>query len=261
MMQLTPLVKRILIAWAAIWVVCFLTGTKGPGLAAWLDLDPRALAGFQLTSLPGLVAYSFAHSPYSIFHLLLNAWMFALFAPEIEVLFPGKRFGLFLLKAALWGAGFALLMYGLYPGRFGNPIIGGSGLVSAVFAASAAMYPQRVINLIILRLPLIHLFLFLAALNLLFFLGQILGTGDGVAHHVHLAGGLAGWLAVGGFHRFDGPWTRWAAKSAARKAAKDQQRQQDEEAELDRILAKISKDGLPSLTEAERSFLERRSKR
>jgi hypothetical protein len=261
MMQLTPLVKRILIAWAAIWAIGFLTGINGPGLAAWLALDPVGLLNFEFTSLPGLVTYTFAHSPHSIFHLLLNAWMFALFAPEIEVLLPGKRFWLFLLKAALWGSGFSLLLYGLFPSSFFHTVTGGSGLVAAVFAASAAMYPQRMISLIIIQIRLLHFFLFLAAVNLIFFLGQILGAGDGIAYHVHLAGGLCGWLAVGGFQRFDGPWRRWAEKSAARKAAKNQQQYQDDEAELDRILAKISKDGLPSLTDAERSFLERRSKR
>ncbi|MCP4093153.1 MAG: rhomboid family intramembrane serine protease [Planctomycetes bacterium] len=261
MMQLTPLVKRILIAWAAIWAIGFLTGINSPGLATWLALDPRALMNVELTSIPGLLTYTVVHSPSSIFHLLFNAWMFALFAPEIEVLFPGKRFMLLLLKAALWGTGFTLLLYGLFPSTFSNPVIGGSGLVSAVIAASAAVYPDRVLSLIILRVRLLYFFLFIIALDFLFFLGTILGAKDGIAHHVHLAGALCGWLAVGGFQRIDGPWRRWAQKSASRKAEKDHQQQQNDEAELDRILAKISKDGLPSLTAAERSFLERRSKR
>ena len=261
MMQLTPLVKRILIAWAAIWAVGFLTGINGPGLATWLELDPVGLMNFEFSSLPGLVTYTFAHSPYSVFHLIFNAWMFALFAPEIERLFPAKHFWIFLLKAALWGTGFSLLLYGLFPSSFSNPIIGGSGLVAAVFAASAAMYPQRVISLIFIQVRLLHFFVVLTALDLLFFFGAILGAKDGIAHHVHLAGALCGWMAVGGFQRIDGPWRRWAEKSASRKAAKDQQREQNDEAELDRILAKISKDGLPSLTDAERRFLEQRSKR
>jgi hypothetical protein len=50
-------------------------------------------------------------------------------------------------------------------------------------------------------------------------------------------------------------------KSVQKKAKKQQRQSQNEEEELDRILAKISRDGLPSLTDAERRFLEQRSKR
>ncbi len=260
-MQLTPLVKRILIAWAAFWVIGFLTGISGGGVVDWLDLDPRGLSNFEFSSLPGVLGYCLVHSRLSIFHLLINGYMFALFAPEIEVLFPGKRFWTFLLKAGLAGAAVSLVLYWLMPGSFGNPIIGGSGLVSAVMAASAAMYPNRVLNLIFLRVRLITFFLFLTGLDFLFFLGTLLGSHDGIAHHVHLAGALAGWMAVGGFQRFDGPWRAWAQKSARRKAERKDRQVKDDEAELDRILAKISNEGMPSLTDAERRFLERRSKR
>jgi membrane associated rhomboid family serine protease len=211
--------------------------------------------------LPGILGYTLVHSRLSIFHLLFNGYMFALFAPEIERLFPGKFFMVLMLKAALAGAVTTLVLYWLMPATFGHPVIGGSGLVTAVFAASAAMYPGRIMNLLFLRIRLITFFLVLIGLDLLFFFGNILGSADGVAHHVHLAGAFIGWTAVGGFQRFDGPWKGWIEKSARKKTQKQQRQSQNDEAELDRILAKISREGLPSLTAKERQFLEQRSKR
>lgn len=260
-MQLTPLVKRLLIIWVALWVLGFLTGVSGGGVIEWLELNPRGISSFDFLSLPGILGYTLVHSRLSIFHLLFNGYMFALFAPEIERLFPGKYFWYLLLKAALAGAASTLVLYWLMPATFGNSVIGGSGLVTAVFAASAAMYPDRIMNLIFLRIRLITFFVVLIGLDFLFFLGNMLGSADGVAHHVHLAGALVGWLAVGGFQRFDGPWRGWMEKSVQKKAKKQQRQSQNEEEELDRILAKISRDGLPSLTDAERRFLEQRSKR
>ena len=263
-MHLTPLVKRILIAWAALWVLGFLTGLGGDGsggLNYWLRFDPVGLSDFNFTSLPGVVGYTLLHDRTNILHLLFNCYIFALFAPDIEALFPGKRFMLLLLKAALAGAGATLVLYWIMPGVFGNPVIGGSGLVSAVFAASAAMYPRRLLNLILIRVQLLHVFLVISGLDLLYLIGNMFGQFDGVARAVHLAGALTGWLAVGGFQRFDGPWKKWMHKAASRKADQTQRREQNDEAELDRILAKISSEGLPSLTQAERSFLEKRSKR
>ncbi len=260
-MHLTPLVKRLLILWATLWVLGFLTGGSTGGLQRWLDLDPRGISSFDFLSLPGIFGYVLIHSQLSIFHLLVNGYMFALFAPEIERVFPGERFLRLLGKACLAGAASTLILYWLMPHTFDAPVIGGSGLVSAVFAASAALYPERLLNLLFLRLRLITFFLFLTGLDLLFFFGNLLGRADGVAHHVHLAGALVGWMAVGGFQRLDGPWRAWIEKANRRKAAKQQRQNQDLEAELDRILAKISRDGLPSLTAAERRFLEHRSKR
>jgi len=260
-MHLTPLVKRLLILWAALWVLGFLTADSGGGLQQWLDLDPRGISSFDFLSLPGIFGYVLIHSQLSIFHLLVNGYMFALFAPEIERIFSRERFLWLLGKACLAGAATTLILFWLMPHTFDAPVIGGTGLVTAVFAASAALYPERVLNLLFLRLRLITFFLFLAGLDLLFFLGNLLGRADGVAHHVHLAGALVGWMAVGGFQRFNGPWRPWMEKAGRRKTEKKQRQAQNLEAELDRILAKISRDGLPSLTAAERRFLEHRSKR
>lgn len=260
MLHLTPRVKRILLLWAGMWIVGFLSGIGGGGLVDWLDFDPLALRRLEFTSLPGALGYVLIHDRADLFHLLINAWIFALFAPAVEELLPARRFWIFLLKAALAGAAACLLLSWLNPSQFGIPVIGGSGLVSAVMAAAAALYPGRVLNLLLFRARLISVFTVLILLDFVFFLGNCFGEFDGVAHHVHLAGAAVGWLTFDGFHRVQGPWHGWLRRREEAKRQRKARQESADEAELDRILAKISREGLPSLTDSERSFLEKRSK-
>jgi len=261
MIALTPIVRRLLILWAAIWVVDFVLGLWTTGLTPWFLLDPAGLFHGNWLKLPGLVTYTFLHDPRNIFHLLMNGWMFALFAPEIERLFPGKRFVLYLLKAALAGAGATLLFAWMMPTQFAIPVLGASGLVSAVLASSAAMYPQRVLSLIFIQVRLLHFFLFLVVLDSLWLLASMANQGDGKANVVHLAGGLVGWIAVGGFQRFDAPWLPILAKRRAKRKLKSADLSAKDDERMDKILAKISREGMPSLSHKEKQFLQQQSRK
>jgi len=56
-------------------------------------------------------------------------------------------------------------------------------------------------------------------------------------------------------------WQRWRARRAARRRERQQARQRREESELDRLLEKVSSDGLPVFSTRERRFLELYSRR
>jgi len=56
-------------------------------------------------------------------------------------------------------------------------------------------------------------------------------------------------------------WRRWRARQAARRREKQIGQQRREEAELDRLLEKVSTEGLPALSTRERRFLELYSQR
>lgn len=56
-------------------------------------------------------------------------------------------------------------------------------------------------------------------------------------------------------------WERWQARRAAAREQREERRAEAEQAELDRLLAKVSAGGLPSLTEGERRTLRRISER
>lgn len=263
MFSLTPIVRRILIVWAALWLLDFFLSLGGTGLAPILAMDPGGMLQGDFRGIGGIVGYTLVHETRNFFHLFFNCWLFALFAPDIELLFPGKRFLWLLLRLALIGTGFTVLMAWIAPAAFSASVVGGSGLVAAMLGACAAMYPTRMLNLILLRVKLLHLFLVLTVLDLLGFLAQWSGTagGDRVAYTVHLAGALGGWIAVGGFQRFEGPWSGWAANRNRRKQQRKFEQESKAEERLDELLAKISREGMQSLTDAERDFLRDRSDR
>ncbi len=263
MRTLGPVTRAVLATWVVVWVASFLTGLRGAGIAGALAWNAPALLHGSLLALPGALTYTLAHDPYGVLHLLVNSLMFFWFAPEMERLWPGARFVRLLLYAAGAGAGAHLVLAALLPGSFPGLVLGGSGLVSAVLAASAAIYPDREVSLIFFRCRLVHFFLGLLALDLLWLIADLAGRGGGVAHDVHLAGAAVGWVWAGGFWRrgFAPPGAAWLRGWRARRAAGRLRREAAEEAELDRILAKIGREGLTALTAGERAFLERRSKR
>lgn len=261
MPRLTPLVRNLLLAWAGVWLLNFLlrgAGSQGP-LNNFLDLDP-ALLGGDWRQLPGLIGYTFAHDGLSLWHLLFNAYLLAVFGPEVEILYPRFQFGKLFLVTTLVGAAAHLLLSLMVPGL--APAIGGSGFVTAVIAVNAAVYPNRILNLIFIRLRMITFFLILVGLDLLVCISTAKGEMSGKAFEIHLAGALVGWFWADGFGRMgiQTPWQAWGQRRRQNKNQRQQQQSRDEEAELDRILAKISREGLPSLTPKERRFLDRRSK-
>lgn len=264
MQPLGPVTRAVLVTWVAMWIVSFLSALAGPGVTSWLALNAGAIVHGHFGALPGLLTYVLVHDPYGILHLLVNGLMFSWWAPEVETLWPRSRMVKLLFWATLAGAGVNLFLTWLVPQSFNGLVLGGSGWVSAVFAAHAAVYPGRILNLLVLRCRLISFFLVLCALDLLWLIADLAGRVDGVAQEVHLAGALTGWLWAGGFWRRG--WSPgWAQGLAARfrgwQSRRRQNRHAGEEAELDRILAKIGRDGLNALDAGERAFLERRSKR
>lgn len=245
--------------WGALWLLNFIIragGAAGP-IVETLALEPDLLKG-EWQHLLGLVGYAFVHDPGGILHVFFNGYLLWIFGPEVETLFPKKRFIQFLLVVILVGAAAHL---GLSLIASVQGAIGGSGIVMAVIAVNAAMYPQRILNLILFRCPMIWFFVGLLFLDFLRSISFAKGESDGVAFDVHLAGALVGWMWVDGFERFGikMPWRNWQQKARERTQEKKVKSQIDEEKELDRILAKISQEGMPSLSKSERKFLEKRS--
>ncbi len=256
-----PLVRRLLLVWLTVWLLQSLTAMGGGlGLTGLLELDARALYAGQWRALLGIPGYAFAHRPFPDFlHLFFNGYLLWVFGPETEVLYRGKRF-LALVGASIGvGAAVHLVLAGVVGGAFAIPVIGGSGVVMTVLAVHAAVYPGRILNLILLRCRLLSFFLVLVGLDLLGFLFSLSGHSEGIAVDVHLAGAALGWWWAGGFQRFPLPWHAWMEKRRIALRRRKQRIAHEEEAELDRILAKISREGLPSLNRKERAFLEKRS--
>lgn len=260
MTSITPIVRILLITWAAVWVFSYSLLLGGVSLYAWFGFSPAEIMSGRLAGVIGIAGYPFLHQPSLLpWHLLINCLIFYFFAPEVERLNPGRKFVHLLAAATVAGAAVMFLLH-LLTGKFPGPMFGGSGLVSCCFAYLAAVYPGMQVSLIVIQVRLLPLFLVLTGLDLLRLITELAGAGgSGVAAEVHLAGAAVGWTAAGGWERFP-LFAGMAARARQRKAEKQQAADSRDEAELDRILAKISKEGIGSLTPSERKFLDRRSK-
>ncbi len=266
MPSLTPTVRNILILWVGLWLISYVAWIGEVPLTEYLSFNPAALARFEFRGFLGLVTYGFVHER-GFLHLLFNAWMFALFAPEAERLLGLIRFRKMLLLALFFGAMVHFLL-GFFWLPFASIVLGGSGMVMAVLALNAAATPRLTLRLLVIDVPLHLLFLVLVGMDALQFIATLAGKQISVAADVHLVGAAIGYFtwkfsgatSFGRSHK-KGLWDSlaqylsfWARQARPRDSAKD-------EAELDRILDKIHEHGMPSLSAKERRFLQRRSKR
>lgn len=247
---------------------------------------------FNKMALFGLVAdqpaqwyrcltYGFAHDPSGLTHLLFNMLALFFFGPPIERRLGRGEFTFFYFAALLVGG----VVWSVGNVGVDAACLGASGAISAVVLLFAFYYPHAQI----LIFGIIPTPAWLA--GALFVVYDALGVrsgGGNIAHDVHLAGAafalvyyLAGVnfseLAVGkGRNRkslrrwlekrdrakkdaASGPATVPFKSSDAKKAA-DEIAFEKLEAEVDRLLLKISESGEESLTEVERETLRRASR-
>ena len=137
---LPPGVKWLLVANCAVFLVQFLTFGKLDGLFAYLALVPIAVVkGFFLWQL---VTYMFLHV--GILHLVFNMLALWMFGRELEQTWGTDRFVRFYFICGIL-AGVCVVIANLL---FGNPqaaTAGASGAIYAILAASAALWPDRII--------------------------------------------------------------------------------------------------------------------
>lgn len=219
------------------------------------------------------LTYGFLHSLSDIRHIAFNMLGLFFFGNVVERMIGRAEFLRFYLVAILVGGVVtsvrwcAIELVNGIPIGTGSPgTIGASGAVMAVTILFAFLEPHAMIY-VMMVLPVKAWIVAVAfvALNVLGFLG----SSGNVAYDVHLAG--AAFAAV----YFKRGWRlnrltpdRWS--SALRQIAKRRPRLKlhdperklaQEEAEADRLLAKIQESGLDSLTSSERKTLERHSRR
>ena len=210
------------------------------------------------------VTAGFAHSPYSVWHLLGNMWMLWMFGRDIETVYGRKEF----LSLYLTMVVFASVCWALFEQFAGHPgdlrCYGASGAVTGVLTLFIFHFPKRTI--------LYGFFLPIPAwmFGVMLVIGDMggLDAGDGVAHSAHLAGaafaliyrqfGLnLGRLMPGRFPfslRSLGPRPKLRVHDP-----EDHYRELDRKA--DEILEKVSQEGESSLTATERRILADYSRR
>jgi membrane associated rhomboid family serine protease len=243
--SVTPVVRVLLIA----NVAAFVLQSMLPGLANAFVFVP-ALA---LVRPWTVVTYMFLHG--DLMHLLFNMLALFFFAPRVEERIFSRPFAILYFLSGITGA---LLSVVFSPG---SPIIGASGGVFGVMLAFAWFWPHEKIFIWgVLPVPARVLVILTTVLALWSGFG---GVGGGIAHFAHLGGYLGAFLYLRWLDR-----KRLAFKRAATTAPPDAvQRVAGYKAidlasvhevnreEVNRILDKISAQGLGSLTPRETTFL------
>lgn len=265
--RITPWVLRLLALLAGIQVLRATIFTSD-ALLPYLWFDPAV----GLTHPWTVVTYAFLHGGF--FHLLFNAFALFIFGPAVERRLGGPAFLLYYLYCVVGAAAFALIVDKFSPVP---PFIGASGGIMGLLLAYATFFPDQELIAFPIPVPIrartmVILLAIFDACGVLF-LRDLFHTG--LAHEAHLGGLAFGWL----FFRLQGAGRRTpdfippkpkiqqhamvshgeqrpGAPAPPRPAALDKT-----QAELDRVLDKISAKGMKSLTPEERKFLDEVAKK
>ena len=263
--RLTPWVGRLIIANAVV-LLLLLTVFTSPSLQAALRFAP----GEALHRPWTFVTYMFVHA--GLLHLLSNMLVLFVFGPPVEHRIGGRAFILYYLYCGIGAAVLSLVLSGIMSSA-AAPVVGASGAVLGVAVAFALLWPDAELLVFPLSMPVKARTLILALVGLDIVLSQVTPR-DGVAHLAHVGGAGFGYL----FFRLQA-LSRRSPRQPPRAvdrvvmvqsgAAEPERRTppvplrprrraetDPVAAEVDRVLDKISEQGMNSLTPAERRFLD-----
>lgn len=232
-----------------------------------------------------LVSFQFLHGSFA--HLFFNGLGVWMFGRPIEAAFGGRRMVALWLAGGLAGGLLQLGVSAAFPeGPSPSPgVVGASAGLMTFLAIFCRLEPDARI-LLALIVPVPARFLLYLSLGVALFFTAV-PPRDGVAHAAHLGGLLFGWswVQAGGhrgeglWERLSGSWRNWRRRRRSLRAtapAPDSRKPilkpsfgspapgrvgelSDAEfiaREVDPILEKIARDGIGSLTPAERQTLE-----
>ncbi len=255
---LPPCTFVLLAVTVAVFVVQFLARvTLGLELSEMLGLSVAGLLRGQFWQV---LTYLFLHG--NALHLILNMLMLVFLGAEVERAVGARHFlGIYALSGVLGGAGWLFLTY-----PYEGICVGASGAIFGLLSAYATLFPRREVTfLLFLVFPLTLkawvLALGLGVVQMLFMMSPGIG---GIAYSAHVAGGLVGFVYTLLVFRGDvvrEGQQRWQARTVARREVQARQQQAESRAETDRLLDKIAREGIGSLTEQERRRLETASAR
>jgi membrane associated rhomboid family serine protease len=253
-MRLSPAVKWLLIA----NVASFLLGTiVGRPYVYLFGLVPQDVLSRFLIWQP--VTYLFLHGGF--FHLFFNMFGLWMFGSELEWTW-GTRFFLKFYFIAGIGSGLFTVFFSQTPTV---PTIGASGAILAIFMAFALTYPDRYIFLyFFFPVKAKYLMLVLFLIELFASAGHV---HDGIGHITHLGGMLIAyfylrWGNLTGSFFDDLKKGRIKRRRKIRFVRPQNGSENDRmKSDVDRVLDKISREGIKSLTTEEWETLNRASKR
>lgn len=197
-----------------------------------------------------LVTHVLLHEPHGIQHLAYNMIFLYWLGSDVAEIYGVRRF-LFLYLGGAVACGLAFTAAGYATGMTDTPAIGASGAIMAVAVVAACLFPTRtILFMFVLPMPLWLLVVGYVAMDLYY---PLAGLRPWISSAGHLGGALFGFLC----HRLHlelptmGPLFG-RVRSLFRSRGPSS-------AEVDRILGKISRQGIGDLTDEERAQLRRAS--
>lgn len=203
--------------------------------------------------------FQFLHSTSDIWHIALNMLGVYMLGTLMEQHWGSKRFLKFYLSCGVV-AGLAYVVVGnilsLPPN---HPIIGASGGVYGILLACAILFPQ--VKLLVYFFPVPIRFACLIIFAIMAF-GFIQSIGSGAyggkfwSDVAHFGGAVTAAVWVWGMPRFSGVIADRAEKVNQGSWERKMKKKRADQAEVDRILAKINDKGINSLSSREKKTLK-----
>jgi len=214
-----------------------------------------------------LVSFQFLHA--GIGHLFFNMLGLFFFGRPVEEYLGTKRYASFYFACGVCGGLAYLLlnfvgMFGLpLPGALNvyptTPLVGASAGVFGVILASAYIMPNAVVQLLLPPIPIkmtwfAYGYVAIAAFNL--FIGRGPNQGGDAAH---VGGAIAGFFFIRRPHVLREFLDVFGKSSKTQRKPPPRRSGRSEDREIDRILEKVHRDGINSLSDKERKKLQRAS--
>jgi membrane associated rhomboid family serine protease len=274
-----PWCKTLIVINSGAFVLQNLLGYDSPLFVDWLEASPEAI--FQHGRIWQLWTATFLHS--GIIHILANMWFLWLVGREMESLYGSRDFlAFYLLAGGVSTLGWAAIAALSGPGGMDRHMLGASGAVMAVVTLYTLFYPKREILFFFLPMPM----WVLLGIYLVF---PLIGDRGRVAYEAHLMGAAFAFC----FKQFDLRWSRLVTARIRRPRLRiftpmpvDKPRtrppgssraageglglkpgsvsvlpEEQLDARLDEVLAKIAREGRGGLTEEDHRVLQEASRR
>jgi membrane associated rhomboid family serine protease len=259
-------VAKIIVVNVAVWLADAIVTWAVPQHRYWLS-DHLAVHVDTLTQ-PWLwweyLTAGFTHSPVDFQHILFNMLVLYFLGRDVEEAYGGKEF----LRLYLVMVVFASVVWNVLTKLSGGvdaQAYGASGAIAGVVILYALNFPRRTLLLFfVLPVPAWLCGVLVVVLDMLGALGQ--AGASNVAYSMHLTGAVfafvyyrCGWnltrLTEGHIN-----WPTFRRRPRLRIHRADEQIESDLNAEVDRILEKIYREGEASLSATERKTLETASR-
>lgn len=250
MPSLTPAVKLLLIVNG---VVFLLNAVLQGQLSEWLGLSWSGLGDGYGLGVLRLFTYQFAHSFEDPFHLIYNMLVLYFFGTFVEASIGRQRL---LWLYVLSGVGGGLLH--LLISSAG--VVGASGACYGIMVYAAFLAPRMRVIFLIFPIEMRWLVGILVAVGAYaLFVELSRGFSGGTAHGAHLGGALWGYIAFRMARSGIGPDFGIPERLRRHRAARAHRSGQEKQAVLDQLLEKVHREGISSLSAAERRFLDKAS--